>query len=157
MNRDVLLQRAQLLMSQSRPDQAAEQLKQILASDPNDADAHAMLSLCLSHDEDSWHDATREAEQAIHLAPDFATSHYAMAVVLANRNRFPEASKAIEEALRLDPYQPEFYRLAGSIQAQQQHWQPALDFASEGLAIDPDDEGCSAIRFPCAGASWENA
>ncbi|MEL6107748.1 MAG: tetratricopeptide repeat protein [Planctomycetota bacterium] len=146
MNRDSLVQRAQLLMSQSRPDQAAEELKRILDSDPNDAQAHALLSLCMSHNQDLWHDATREAEHAIHLAPDDSLSHYAHAVVLTNRNRFADANSSIEEALRLEPHQTEYYGLAGSIAMRQQQWERALDLATQGLAIDPDDEGCSALR-----------
>lgn len=146
MNADAHLQRAQLLLSQHRPEQAAEELRGVLAAEPNHALAHALLSICLSHNRDQWHEATREAEQAVHLAPDTSLPHYALAIVLEKRNRLPEALQAAQEALRIDPYQSHVYALAGSIQLRQQAWQAALDSASQGLAIDPDDEQCATIR-----------
>lgn len=146
MSTDAFLQRAQLLLSQNRPNQAADQLRQLLARDPNVAEAHALLALCMSHDRDNWHEATREAEQAIHLAPDQGLSHYALAVVLQKRNRLPEALESARETLRLDAYQTHYYGLTASILAQQTRWQEALDIASTGLEIDPDHEGCTTIR-----------
>lgn len=146
MNTEVLLQRAQLLLSQQRPDQAADQLRQLLSQDPDHADAHAMLSLCMLHDRDQWHDATREAERAIHLAPDSAVSHYALATVLQKRKRLPEALTAAHEAIRLAPHLAHNYNLAASIEAQQERWSAALETASQGMSIDPDNEGCAAVR-----------
>ncbi|MCM2372624.1 tetratricopeptide repeat protein [Aporhodopirellula aestuarii] len=146
MSSEVFLQRAHLLMRQGRSDKAADQLKQLLAQDPGVAEAHAMLSLCMSHDRDQWHDATREAEQAIHQAPDMGFSHYALAVIMQKRKRLPEALNAAKEAIRLDTAEPQYYALAASIHAQQQQWQNALETSTEGLAIDPDSEGCSTIR-----------
>ena len=63
MNSEVLLQRSRLLYEQHRLEQAAEQLKQILSHDPDNAGAHALLALCLLDNKDHWHNATREAEQ----------------------------------------------------------------------------------------------
>lgn len=146
MTNEVLLQRAQLLMSQNRPEQAAEQLRHLLSQEPDDADAHAMLALCLTHDQDRWHDATREAEQAIHIAPDSSFSHYALAAILDKRNRLPEALAAVQEAIRLEIYEPHYHGLAASIYAQQSRWQDALDAASKGMEIDPDDDHCAAMR-----------
>jgi Tfp pilus assembly protein PilF len=118
----------------------------VLAVEPNHALAHAMLSICLSHDRDQWHAATREAEQAVHLAPESSLCHYALASVLEKRNRLPEALQAARESLRLDPYQPHVFALAGSIQLRQQDWPGALDSATQGMAMDPDNEQCATIR-----------
>lgn len=146
MNLDAQLQRAHLLISQNRPDQAADTLRQALAQNPNAAEAHALLALCMVHNRDQWHDATREAEQAIHLAPDLALSHYALAAVLDKRNQLPEALESAEEAIRLDPYSAHHYSLTASVHAQLSQWQNALDVASMGMEVDPDDEGCAAMR-----------
>ncbi|MEO8271722.1 MAG: tetratricopeptide repeat protein, partial [Aureliella sp.] len=126
--------------------QAADHLKQLLAQNPDSAEAHGLLALCLSYDRDQWHEATREAQLAVHLAPDEGFSHYALAVVLEKRNRLPEALKAAQEALRIDSYNVAYYALAASVHAQQAHWQDALDMASQGMAIDPDSSGCATIR-----------
>lgn len=146
MNQEAFLQRAQLLISQHRSAEAADQLRQLLARDPNVSEAHALLALCLLDNADQWHEATREAEQAIHISPDSGLSHYALAAVLEKRDRLPEALTAVREALRLDPYACHHYGLCASILAQLKRWQEALDIASQGMEIDPDDAQCAALR-----------
>lgn len=146
MNQDVLLQRARLLISQNRTKDAADQLRQLLSQDPDVAEAHALLAMCMTQDQDQWHDATREAERAIYLAPDQSLSHYALAAVLEKRNRLPEALAAAREAIRLDGYVAHYFALAASIEAQQLNWKSAHEIASQGLEVDPDDEGCTTIR-----------
>lgn len=146
MNSEILLQRARLLFEQHRLEQAAEQLKQLLSQDPNDADAHALLALCLLDDKDQWNNATREAEQAIHLAPDQSFSHYVMASVLNKRSRTAEALLAMDEALRLNPGQSQFYALRASLLAQLERWPECLESASLGLQMDPDDTSCANMR-----------
>ena len=78
-------ERGILLYEQSRFEMA-----EALAADPHDAHAHALLSLCLAQRE-QFKDATEEAQQAIHLAPDFAFTHYALASVWHDRNYDAEA------------------------------------------------------------------
>ena len=64
------LQRALLLFQQSRHDLAEAELRQSLASEPQDAYAHALLALCLSKRE-SFQEATDEARQASSAARFF--------------------------------------------------------------------------------------
>src|ERR1043165_2264669 len=91
------LQRGLLLLGQGRHELAAEQFGRHLATEPNDAHAHSLLGLCLSQME-RFGDATQHAEEAVRLAPDFPFAHYALAYVMADRNRFKEALTAINEA-----------------------------------------------------------
>ena len=65
------LERAILLYQQSRYDMAAEELRQSLAAQPQDPYSHALLGLCLAHQE-QYQEATAEAHQAIRLGPDFS-------------------------------------------------------------------------------------
>ena len=146
MNSEILIQRARLLYEQHRLEQAAEQLKQILSQDPDNAGAHALLALCLLDNNDHWHNATREAEQSIHLAPDDSFSHYVLASVLEKRSRFDEAISAISEAIRLDPGQSHYYALHASLLAQIENWPSCLETASLGLQLDPDDTSCANMR-----------
>ncbi len=146
MNAEQLLQRAQLLLQQHRPEQAKETLHQLLAHDPSVAQAHSLLALCLLNDRDQWHEATREAEQGIHLAPDSGFAHFVRASTLEKRNQFEEALRSSEEALRLEPYQSHFHALHASILGQMKRWNEALDAATQGLAIDPDDTSCANMR-----------
>ncbi len=146
MNSETLLQRARLLIEQNRPQLAAEQLRQLLASDPNVAEAHSLLALCLLENKDQWYEATREAELGVGLAPDDGFSHYILAATHDKRNRFPEALAAIDQAIELAPHQSQYYGLKSSVLAQQRDWRGALEWATTGLSIDPEDETCASIR-----------
>ena len=59
-------QRALILHAQGRYSDAADQLRQSLANEPNDAQAHAMLAFCLTELKD-LNAATGEAQAAIGL------------------------------------------------------------------------------------------
>jgi tetratricopeptide (TPR) repeat protein len=139
------LQRALLLFDQSRYEQAENELRQALASDPHEPYAHALIGLCLSHRE-QFKEATEEARQAVHLAPDFAFAHYALANVLHDRNRDDEALPVINEALRLDSATPAYFALLSAIHLNERHWQSALEAAEQGLRLDSEHTGCTNLR-----------
>ncbi len=146
MNSDIQLQRARLLIEQNRSSLAADQLRQVLASDPDIAEAHSLLALCLLENRDQWHDATREAELGVGLAPDSSLSHYVLASVFEKRNRLTEAMQSIDQAIQLAPEQSYFYGLKASIFGQQARWREALEAASTGLSMNAEDESCTSLR-----------
>jgi tetratricopeptide (TPR) repeat protein len=139
------LQRAQLLIQQSRHELAEAELRQALAAEPQDAYSHALLGLCLAQRE-SFKEATAEAQQAIHLQPDLPFAHYAHARVLYKRNRYDEALVAIEEAIRLDPADSDYFALLSGIHFDEARWQEALDAAEQGLRFEPEHIGCTNLR-----------
>jgi tetratricopeptide (TPR) repeat protein len=139
------LQRAQILLEQSRHDLAADELRQELAADPDNALAHALLAICLAKRE-AFADATVEAEAAVRLAPAIPFSHYALAHVLQDRNHLPEAETAALEAIRLDPEDPDFHALLASIRFEQRRWPTALEAAEVGLRLNAEHIGCNNLR-----------
>src|SRR6266496_4742039 len=102
------LERGLLLYQQSRHELAEKELRQALAADAQDAYAHALLALCLTEQE-KFNDATNEAKLGIHLGPDLSFAHYAHARVLYDRNRYNEARFAIQEAIRLDSADADYF------------------------------------------------
>jgi tetratricopeptide (TPR) repeat protein len=139
------LQRALLLYEQSRYEQAQTELRRLLASEPNDAFAHALLGLCLAKNK-QLNEALQESQHAIHLAPDEAFHHYAMASVLVEREDFDDAGFAIAESLRLDPHQADAFSLQAAVRLQQRDWKGALASADKGLEIDAEHVGCTNLR-----------
>lgn len=139
------IQRAQLLFQQSRFELAEEQLRQSLATEPDDAHAHAMLALCLK-ERSKFKEATEEARQAIHLAPDYPFAHYALASVWYERDDYTEALKAIQEAIRLDPVDADYHNFMAAICYGQYRWEAALNAAEQGLQFDPEHIGCNNLR-----------
>jgi len=139
------LQRALLLLGQSRHELAERELRLALAAEPDNAMAHAVLGLCLSeaerHDE-----AIREAGEAIRLAPDQPFSHYALARILQARDRLDPAAVAIDEAIRLDPEDPDHFAVLASIRFDQRRWRQGLEAADAGLRLDPEHVDCTNLR-----------
>ncbi|MBM3882855.1 MAG: tetratricopeptide repeat protein [Verrucomicrobia bacterium] len=139
------LQRALLLLDQSRFELAAAETRQALAAEPNTALAHAVLGLCLAR-QGRLPEATEEVRQAIQLAPDLSFAHYVHAWILHDRNRPDEAQAAVAEAIRLEPENADLYSLEAQIRLGQRLWPAALEAAERGLRLDPDHVGCTNLR-----------
>ena len=90
-----LIERARLLMAQERHPQAAEVLREALADDPEDAEAHALLSWCLVRAKD-LPGAEAAAKSAIGLAPDSPFVHFTHALALFEGDRYDDAEGAAE-------------------------------------------------------------
>ena len=138
-------QRGLMLYGQSRFEQAEEEFRQVLATNPDDATTHAMLGMCLGRRR-QWKEATREAEHAVHLAPDLPYAHYALASILHDRNRLPQALAAITEAIRLDPEDADYHAQKSSLHLDRREWPEALTAAEEGLTLDAEHVGCANLR-----------
>jgi tetratricopeptide (TPR) repeat protein len=141
----VMLQRANLLFEQERYTDAADAVRQHLASDPENAGAHRLLALCLVN-QNKLQEATDHAQQAIGLDPTDPYSHYTLAAVLLKRNRYPEAQAAVQRAITIEPTFVDGYALLAQLHFAQGRWQATFDAASEGLALDPDSTSCLNMR-----------
>jgi tetratricopeptide (TPR) repeat protein len=145
MSRDLAgaqLQRARILLEQSRYDLAEGEVRRYLGEYPDDPEGHALLSLCLSNRE-QYREAIQEAQTAVGLDPDDPYSHYVLAVAQHDSNRFDEARASVEEALRLNPTNPNLFSLLASVHLHQQRWNEALEAARQGLALDPEHIACA--------------
>jgi len=141
----VRLQRAHLLLRQSRPDEAVTELRSELADDPDSAEALSLLAICLAMRE-AWDEATAAAGQAIGVAPDWAFPHYAMARVLEDRGQLDGSEQAIAEAIRLDPRHAGFFVTLARIRLEKGNWTEALAAAEHAQNLDPEDTGAANLR-----------
>ena len=139
------LQRALMLLDQSRHEMAIDELRQLLAVEPNNATGHAILAICFSETK-QYADAQAESELAIHLSPDQAFVFYAQSIVLANRNQYAAAQAAIETAVGMDPYNPDYFAKLAEVQFNQHRWQEALAAAEMGLSLDAESVTCTNLR-----------
>lgn len=138
--------RIQLLLSQHRNEMAERDLRMMLADEPHDAVAHALLSLCLLQDDQRLAEATDEATAAVGLEPDDPFPHYALAICYLERGRFQEAEAAIAETLRLDPHDADAFSVLARSYLGQSNFKRSLESAESGLAIDPDHIDCGNMR-----------
>ncbi|MGB7325642.1 MAG: tetratricopeptide repeat protein [Rubripirellula sp.] len=139
-------QRAQMLAGTGRMDLAERDLRQMLAEEPRDAHAHALLALVILPDSARFDEATDEAKMSVGIEPDSPFTHYALAQCYLNRGRYAEAETAILESLRLEPYDADFYTVLARCRLSTQQYQAALDAAEQGLSVDPEHIDCANLR-----------
>lgn len=139
------LQRARLLLAQSRPADAERELLPALASSPGNPEVHAVLALCRLRLERPA-DALEPATTAIGLAPDWSFPHYVHAIVLRDLGKHKAALDAVAEAIRIDPDEANHFTLQASIHLQRDDWSAALASADAALALDPEDNDAANLR-----------
>lgn len=139
------LDRAQLLLQQSRPADAEREVMLALAEDPDSARAHAYLALSRI-DLQKNAEALESARRTVALSPDDPFSHHILAVVLNRLEREKEALASIQEAIRLDPHNETHFAVLASVQLALRDWNAALAAAEQGLALNPEDVQCANLR-----------
>ncbi|MBN2090627.1 tetratricopeptide repeat protein, partial [candidate division KSB1 bacterium] len=139
------LTRAQILLNQSRDDQAEAELRKRLAEQPEDPIAHALLALSL-RGQGKMNEALREARQAVGFAPHLSFVHYVLAEVLHQNEQYEDAKFAVEEAIRLDPEEADYYGRLSSIFLDLNKWKEAVEAAEQGLAMEPENVTCTNCR-----------
>ena len=139
------LERAQLLLQQSRPADAEREAMLALAQRPDQPLAHAYLALSRS-DLGKAEEAIVSARAAVGLAPDVGFFHYVQALVLHRADREKEAAQEVAEAIRLNPDEESHFSLLASIELARRDWPAALTAAERGLALNPEDVACANLR-----------
>lgn len=139
------LERAQLLLQQSRPADAEREAMLALAQRPDHPLAHAYLALSRS-DLGKAAEALEAARSAVGLAPDVAFFHYVQAMVLHRADHDREAKKEVSEAIRLDPEEERHFALLASVELAERNWPAALEAAERGLTLNPEDVNCANLR-----------
>jgi len=139
------LDRAQLLLQQSRPADAEREAMLAPAEDPDSPRGHAYLALSRI-DQQKNAGALEAAERAVALSPADPFSHHILAVVLHRLDRGKAPLAAIEEAIRLDPENEAHFAVLAGIRLGLRDWKAALAAAERGLALNPEDVQCANLR-----------
>ncbi|MBI4568971.1 MAG: tetratricopeptide repeat protein [Planctomycetes bacterium] len=134
-----------LLMEHRRYDLAETELRKAAATDPNNAQVHALLAMCMAA-RGNLKAADAASRQAVALAPDSPFSHYARARVLEDRDEYGGALKHAREALRLDPANSLSHAIIARVHLVRKTWAGAIATAEAGLAVDVECAECHAVR-----------
>ncbi|MEO7426735.1 MAG: tetratricopeptide repeat protein [Fibrobacteria bacterium] len=141
----VEIERAQLLLNQSRYDLAESELRKVLAEDPEDYRAHALLGYCLLRLERKQ-DALSEADLAVAKEPGAPYAHYIRALILLETGRHAEARAAAREAIQLNPSDADYFALLGGIHLEEKNWKDALRSAESALVLDAEHVQGANVR-----------
>lgn len=139
------LERARLLLAQSRPADAEREAQLALGQQPDDP--YGLSLLALARLGLGRQDAALEAARtAVGRAPDEAYFHNVHAHVLHSLDRHEDAFRAVQEALRLDPGEADHFALLASVELQRQRWPEALAAAENALALHAEHVGAANLR-----------
>ena len=139
------LVRAKMLMERGKYVLAEIYLRMALEKGTETPLAHALLALCLVSQK-KFDEATAEAHQVIHQAPNEKMGFFVLAAIHFQRDQLDEAKVAIEEAIRLEPENPQSFSLLARIEASRYRWADSLAAADQGLVLDPDHVTCNNCR-----------
>ena len=134
---------AELLAKAGQPDRARIALSDALRIDPYDEDAWDLAGRILLEKGDSA-EALFNFERAVRLRPDSAPHLYDYALALARLDRFDEARRHAEAALRADANLAEAHELLGGLAETGKHLPDAAQHYQRALELRP---GASRLQL----------
>lgn len=141
----VLIQRAHLLLSQGRSEDAIRQLSEVLQADPNNDQALSLMARA-RFDQKKYKEGMELAQRAISLEPTESYYYYLLAFGYYSVDNNAYAQLNIRKAIELHPYQPDYFGLWALLFLEKNMFTDALEKANDGLSIDPENISCLNAR-----------
>jgi len=126
-------------------EQAAEQYRQVLAHDPNNAHALANLAAALS-DMNRLPEATDCLEKALAKEPASAFNYYNLSIIYAKQGNIDEAIRCCSESVRLNPTLSSAQGNLGIFLFQQGRIDEALTHLNRAIRLEPDKDNVLFVR-----------
>ena len=145
MDRDRLLQRAELLRQQRRLKDAEREVGVVLQSDPEDVDALVILGHC-KIDGRQYAEAVDILKQCLRYESNKDYVFYLLSFAYYHNNDNQSALSYLNEAISLFPFNPGYFALAAHIHLENRDTKKALEFADAGLMIDAENVACLNVR-----------
>lgn len=133
-----LLEQARLHIQHGHMEGAIDVLREVLSDDPDLAEAHAYLSICLLRKRRS-HAAAHEAHMALSLEPELELALYALALSQFAQRKFGEAEVHVRRLLDIDPNDPRYYLLLADLYVATEQKQKILPLLQKSLSLAPED------------------
>jgi len=130
-----LLEKAGILMSQQRYDDAEKLLGEVISADPtNDYVLYLLAEVNLQ--KENLNKAEEYIDSAIALYPQESRYFFLKARLYLFREKKADAEKYIRQAIGMDPYNADYFSLLAHILLIKKDYDAALDTANEALALD---------------------
>jgi Flp pilus assembly protein TadD len=136
--------RAHTLLDLGRPEDAERMVRDVLASEPDNADAASVLALCL-HKLWRFDELAQVSARVIALQPDSIVGYSMLATALGNLQRWEESVEPARTAVRLSPDDPSMLAGLAELLAMTSHGDEAVIAATEALRLAPADPGVIEI------------
>jgi tetratricopeptide (TPR) repeat protein len=127
-----------LLNGTARFDEAARELKDILAADPSSAEAHMLLGIAYRGmaTPEMMGEAVAEFRQSLSLNPALLPARLYLAHCYLDLGRPVRAKEELEAALKQAPAQPQVLALLGETERQLKNPKRAIELLQEALKAD---------------------
>lgn len=132
------IEHAERLYSIGQIDGAIDMLRRVLSEDPDVADAHSWLALCLLRKR-RLHAATVEAEIALSLAPESVLSRWVSAEIDVAKRDFASAERHVDSLLADSPQVPAFHLLKARCLTLTGRGRSRLPILQEALQHGPEE------------------
>jgi tetratricopeptide (TPR) repeat protein len=130
------LERADALFEQERWEMALEEYLKYLAEYAEDSHALCMAARCYLQME-VYGKASEYAALAISADPTHGYAFYIQSYIFFARNLYEESKRAIQEALELEPLNPDFHVQVARLKSNASDWLGVLDAADAALQEVP--------------------
>ncbi|MEM6319197.1 MAG: tetratricopeptide repeat protein [Bacteroidota bacterium] len=140
-----LLERGNILFHQGRYQAAEKEYFKILAEDPNNPFALAMVAQCYL-ETNRKKEALDFAHRAVKASPDSPTLYSVLAQCQLYNYQLDEAMRTVQSGQQLDPGNSDFFLLKSQIAFRREDWATALAEAENGLEIDPEEVNLINLR-----------
>ena len=142
---DPYIERAGLLLTQGRANDAISQLKNALQQNPDNDEALAMYARCF-FDKKEFDEGIKTTLRAIAISPDNHYYFYLLAFGYYRKNENILAAAHLQKSMQLNPWFCETYGLLALVYVEEKQFEKALQKANEGLKIDPENITCLNAR-----------
>lgn len=145
LNRDDLLQKAELLRRQKRFKDAEQHISIVLRDNPEDVDALIILGHC-KIDTKQTKEAITILKQSLLYDANNDYVFYLLAFAHYQDSSNKLALGFLDQALAIFPYNAGYFALQAHIRLEQKDYQIALEAANNGLAVEPESVACLNAR-----------
>ena len=145
LNRDNLLQKAELLRRQKRFKDAEQQVGIVLRDNPEDVDALIILGHC-KIDTKQTDEAITILKQSLRYDANNDYVFYLLAFANYQNNSNKLALDFLGQALAIFPYNAGYFALQAHIRLEEKDYKIALETANNGLAVDAENVACLNAR-----------
>src|SRR5262249_52745003 len=133
-----------------RMDAIIRMCRRAVEIDPNYADAWALIALAevvlrSNMGRQGGDGGVAAAERSLALNPDLAEAHAVKARILSEENRYDEADREINIALRLDPESYQVNNAAGLLRFRQKQIEEAAAYWEKALTLEENDFGSAGM------------
>lgn len=142
---ELLLERAQQLVQLQRYKEAEKDLRLLLSQQPENPDALALLAICQA-EQGQLPEAMKTIQNAIGKSPDADYLLYLHSLFLFRSDKLKDAERVIKNAISFNPRSADYFGLLAAIKISQKEFAQGLDYANQGLAVDPDNLQCLNTR-----------